>query len=448
MIRIRKGLNLPIAGTPEGSIEAAPPVQRVALLGSDQAGMKPTMLVRVGDRVKLGQPLFTDKKTPGVQYTSPAAGTVVEIHRGAKRRFESIEIDVDGDDCVEFPTHDAGSLVQLERDVVRDNLVASGMWTSLRTRPFSKVPQLDAVPHSIFVTAIDTRPLAPDPAPILKEREADFICGLKVLGRLTDGDVHVCVAPGSGLSVGDAPRVKLEEFGGPHPAGLPGTHIHFLDPVNENKSVWHVGYQDVAEIGRLFTTGKLFPERVISFAGPVVDRPRIVRARRGASVKDLAAGGVGTDCTRLISGSVLDGHIAAGHTGYLGRYHNQISAISDVVERPFLGWLAPGAKMFSATPAFASAIAGIGRKFRLTTATNGDHRPIIPIGIYEKVMPLDFEPTALLKAVIIRDVETAQALGALELDEEDLALCSFVCPGKSSFGPALRDVLTAIEREG
>jgi len=322
------------------------------------------------------------------------------------------------------------------------------MWTALRTRPFSHVPAVDSTPHSLFVTAIDTRPLAPDPAPVIKEREADFVSGLKVLGRLTDGDVHVCAAPDAAIPTGNAPRVTLQPFAGPHPAGLAGTHIHFLDPVNENKTVWHVGYQDVIEIGRLFTTGRLAPERVISFAGPVVDRPRLVRTRRGASIGDLAAGGVGKDCTRLVSGSVLDGQAAVGHTAYLGRYHNQVSAISDVVERPFLGWLAPGAKIFSVTRTFLSGLIGTDRMFRLTTATNGQLRPIIPIGVYEKVMPLDLEPTALLKSLMVGDEEQAQALGALELDEEDLALCSFVCPGKSSFGPALRAVLTTIEKEG
>jgi len=410
--------------------------------------MKPSMLVGEGDRVKLGQPLYTDKKTPGVMHTSPGAGTVVEIHRGAKRRFESIEIELDGDEQVEFPVHSASDLGGLGRDAVRDVLVSSGMWTALRTRPFSKVPQLDSTPHSIFVTAMDTRPLAPDPAPIIKEREADFVCGLKVIGRLTDGDVFVCTAPDAGIATGDAPRTKVEQFSGPHPAGLAGTHIHFLDPVNENKTVWYIGYQDVIEIGRLFTSGKLFPERVISFAGPVVKRPRLLRTRRGASIKDLAADSIGAAGARRVSGSVLDGHRADGHNGYLGRYHNQISVISESVERPFLGWVMPGTNVFSVTHAFLASVTAAGRKFHLTTAAHGDHRPIIPIGVYEKIMPLDFEPTALLKAVIIRDVEIAQALGALELDEEDLALCSFVCPGKSSFGPALRDILTTIEKEG
>ncbi len=448
MIRIRQGLNLPIAGAPEQTIEAAPPVKRIALLGDDHFGMKPTLLVKVGDSVKLGQPVFTDKKTPGVTYTSPGCGKVASVNRGAKRHFESLVIELDGDDEETFDSYTPAELGDLDREKAHANLLASGLWTALRTRPFSNVPVPSSVPHAIFVAAMDTRPLAADPLPIIKARQSDFVSGVRVLKLLTDGTVHVCTTPNADISIGNPGQVRIAEFDGPHPAGLPGTHIHFIEPVSDKKTVWTINYQDVMAIGRLFTTGKLDVERVIALGGPVVDRPRLLRTRLGASIEDITAGSVPTEGVRLISGSVLDGHTAEGNSAFLGCYHLQVSAISDSVGRPFLGWLSPGSDKFSVTRAFTSAITGFGKKFAFSTAAFGDTRPIIPIGVFEKVMPLDFEPVALLKSLAIGDTEVAQALGCMELDEEDLSLCSFVDPGKSAFGTYLRNVLTNIEREG
>ena len=446
--RIRKGLDLPIAGVPEQTIEAAPPVKRVALLGDDHLGMKPTMLVAVGDSVKLGQPVFTDKKTPGVTFTSPGCGKVVSVNRGAKRRFESLVIELDGDDEETFDSYTPLELGDLDREKAHQNLLASGLWTALRTRPFSKVPVPSSVPHAIFVTAMDTRPLAADPSLIIKPRQTEFISGLRVLKRLTEGKIHVCAKAGAEFSVGNPGQVRMAEFDGPHPAGLVGTHIHLIDPVNDKKTVWTIHYQDVIAIGKLFTTGKLDVERVVALGGPVVERPRLLRTRMGASTDDLTAGSVPSEGVRVISGSVLDGHTAEGNVAFLGCYNLQVSVIADTVERPLLGWLAPGSDKYSITRTFLSALTGIGKKFAFNTAAHGERRPIIPIGVFEKVMPLDFEPVALLKSLVIGDTEQAQALGCLELDEEDLSLCSFVDPGKSAFGRHLRNVLTNIEREG
>ncbi len=331
---------------------------------------------------------------------------------------------------------------------VREALVESGLWTALRARPFSKVPPPGSVPASIFVTAIDTHPLAADPVVVVQGSEADFERGLDALTRLTDGEVHLCQRPGASIPGGDRAGVTVQEFAGPHPAGLAGTHIHFVEPVSERRTVWHVGYQDVVATGHLFATGRLSVERVVSLAGPAVERPCLVRTRIGASTEDLVSGRLRGNATRVISGSVLDGRTAAGTQAFLGRYHLQVSAISDERVRSFLGWLGPGWSKFSIKPAFASALGGSRRRFDFTTSSQGDPRAIVPIGTYEKVVPLDLMPTALLKSIVMGDTEHAQALGCLELDEEDLALCSFVCPGKTDFGPPLRDVLERIEKEG
>jgi Na+-transporting NADH:ubiquinone oxidoreductase subunit A len=446
--KIRKGLNVPIAGAPRQAIEAGPPITRVALLGDDYVGMRPKLQVEVGDAVKLGQVLFSDKKTPGVQYTSPGCGEVVAIKRGVRRKFESIVIRLEGDDEESFPSFEDGRLGSLDCDTARDNLVAAGLWTALRTRPFSKVPDPRSAPHAIFVTAIDTQPLAPDPRVVLAGQEKDFERGLRVLSCLTEGKLYVCVGGGTKLSGTGLERVEIAEFVGPHPAGLAGTHIHVLDRVGKKKTVWTIGYQDVLAVGRLFLTGRLPVQRVISLAGPRVSQPRLVATRLGASTDDLLEGQLAPGEARIISGSVLSGRTAADVHAYLGRYHLQVSVISDDRRRTFLGWLGLGWNKFSIKPVYTSALSGRRRKFPLTTSSQGDPRAIVPIGMYEKVLPLDLLPTALLKSIVVGDTERAQALGCLELDEEDLALCSFVCPGKHDFGSSLRDVLTRIEKEG
>lgn len=445
MIKLKHGLDLPITGAPTQRIEAARPVRSVAVIGFDYHGMKPTMEVQVGDRVKLGQLLFTDKKTPGVRYTAPAAGVISAIHRGEKRVLQSVVIDIDGDEQETFAQYAADQLEALSDQQVRENLQQSGLWTALRTRPFSKVPALDAVPSSIFVTAIDTHPLAADPAVIIGEHAADFENGLKVLGNLAK--VFLCKADGANLPGEKLAKVQSEAFAGPHPAGLPGTHIHFLDPVSTSKSVWQIGYQDVIAVGKLFTTGQLFVERVVALGGPVAEQPRLLRTRVGANLEELTAGELKPGFNRVISGSVFGGRTAQGAFAFLGRYHNQVSCLSEGNEREMMHYLRAGVNKHSVLNIFVSKLAGA-KLFNFTTTTNGSPRAMVPVGNYEAVMPLDILPTQLLRYLIVGDTEMAQKLGCLELDEEDLALCTYVCAGKYEYGPILRDNLTRIEKEG
>ncbi len=449
---IAKGLNLPIRGLPQQTIVKGPSIRSVALVGDDYIGLRPTMEVREGDEVKLGQVVMSDKRTPGVQYTSPGTGTVVAVNRGAKRHFESLVVELAGDDEVTFEKFADQNLSQLDRHQVRDQLVASGLWTALRTRPYSRVPDPNSVPQVLLVTAIDTNPLAADPAVVLADREADFVAGLQALSTLADGATYLCKAPGADIPGSDLQCVEVAEFDGPHPAGLVGTHIHLLHPASDRRVVWHIGYQDVAAVGHLLTTGRLSTDRVISLAGPAVREPRLVRTRVGASLAELTAKERLVDAphgVRMISGSVLSGRRLAPMRGFLGRYHQQVTLVPEGGDREFLAWLAPGRQRFSLRRVFASALSGGGsRRFDMNTTLNGSHRAIVPIGVYEQVMPMDILATQLLKALVIEDTEQAQALGCLELDEEDLALCSFVCPSKIDYGPILRQNLTRIEREG
>ncbi|MGY6089941.1 Na(+)-translocating NADH-quinone reductase subunit A [Avibacterium paragallinarum] len=446
MITIKKGLDLPIAGKPEQVIHNGNAVTEVALLGEEYVGMRPSMKVREGDVVKKGQVLFEDKKNPGVLFTAPASGTVTAINRGAKRVLQSVVIQIEGDDQVAFNKYSADELKSLTSEQVRQNLQASGLWTALRTRPFSKVPAVDAVPSSIFVNAMDTNPLAADPEVVLKAHWEDFTNGLTVLSRLHEGKLHLCKAGDSNIPTVDLPNLSIHDFGGPHPAGLSGTHIHFIDPVSATKTVWYLNYQDVIAFGRLFTTGELYNGRVISLAGPQVKNPRLIRTQLGANLSQLTQGELKEGENRIISGSVLSGHKAEGAVDYLGRYALQVSVIAEGREKEFLGWIMPGANKYSIT---RTVLGHFGHKlFNFTTALNGGHRAMVPIGAYERVMPLDIIPTLLLRDLSAGDTDSAQALGCLELDEEDLALCTFVCPGKNDYGPMLRAALDKIEKEG
>lgn len=448
MINIKKGLDLPISGAPEQTISDGKPVRHVALIGFDYNGMKPTMEVKEGDRVKRGSLLFTDKKTEGVRYTSPAAGVVKEINRGERRVFQSLVIEIDGDDAETFARYNEADLAALERQQVVDNLVESGLWTAFRTRPFSKVPAIDSAPNSIFVSVMDTNPLAADPVVIIREQGEAFARGLQILARLTNGKVFVTGKPGSDVPVPKSDAVQVEQFDGVHPAGNVGTHIHYLDPVSMGKTVWSIGYQDVIDIAKLFETGELPVDRVVAIGGPKATNPRLLRTRIGASLTELLDGEIATDCkVRMISGSVFGGRRGDGPCAYLGRFSNQVSVLEEGDKREFMGWLSPGANKFSVMNIYLSKLVG-GKRFDMTTTTNGSERAMVPVGVYEKVMPLDILPTQLLRTLIVGDTEMAQKLGALELDEEDLALCTFVCPGKYEYGPILRENLTRIEIEG
>ena len=445
--RLRLGLDLPLAGEPEQSVHPSPRVSTVALLADDYVGLKPTFHVRPGDAVLPGRLLFEDKSNPGVRFTSPAAGIVRSIHRGEKRAFTSIVIDRHGEHPqLAFRAYTRRKPEQLDAAAVRALLVESGLWTAFRTRPFSRIPAVDAEPYAIFVTAMDTRPHAPHVARALEGRTEEFLAGLRCVARLCAGTTFLCVSPESGVAAPGIERVRVETFAGPHPAGNAGTHIHFLAPVDSRRTVWHVGYQDVAAIGRLFLTGRLELERVVAVAGPGILRPRLVRAPLGASTADLARGDLHPGEQRLVAGSVLDGRTAMGEAGgYLGRYHLQLCALPEGNTRQMFGWIAPGADKFSLWGVVLGAFSR--RKRVLSTSTNGGARAMVPIGAYERVMPLDLLPTFLLRALISRQDEWAEEMGALELDEEDLALCTFVCPGKTEYGPLLRSALTRIRKE-
>ena len=443
---LKKGLDIPISGSPEQKIRPANPVKQVALIGDDYINMKPTMLVNPGDKVTVGQKLFTDKKNQGVVFTSPGCGTVNSINRGERRKFESIIIDLDGEDTITF-CEPSDNPEALEPQSIRELLINSGLWTTLRTRPYGKIPAIDSEPVSLFITATDTSPLAADPLVIINEYQAAYQIGLKILRRLVSCPIHYCTGADQLQPFEEVDGLEYWSFQGPHPAGLPSTHIHFIDPVHENKTVWHIGYQDVIDIGYLFTTGQLRTERVVALAGSGVIQPSLIETRIGASLRELSRKELSLDELRMISGSVLSGRESTGNFSFLGRLHDQVSVIEDSSGRSIFNWLLPGKGRFSIRPVFSSAYIK-NPAFPMNTSLWGGKRAIYPLGTYDEVMPLDIIATSLLKSISVCDTEKSKALGALELIEDDLGLCGFVCPGKNEFGPVLREVLTAIELGG
>jgi len=453
VIETRKGLDIPITGVPDQQNATGKFVRTVAVLGRDFIGLKPRMSVQPGDKVMIGDTLFVDKRDPDVPYTSPGSGTISAVNRGARRALLSVVIDLDESE-EEKASHrdlasvDIGSLVN---DQIRASLITSGLWQAFRTRPYSKVPQSGGSPRSIFVTATDTNPLAADPSAVVSGKEVLFETGLHVVSMLSEGPVYLCTAPSWAGPTGDEKRVKHVAFSGPHPAGLVGTHIHHLDPVGADRAVWHIGYQDVIAIGILFREGRVSTERTIALGGPGIEVPRLISTRLGASIDELVAGemlhnGSGSSVPRTISGSVLSGRTASGTEAFLGRYHVQISAIPDRGKHRLLSWLNPIARGYT----FAGLLKRRQghRTTSFSTASHGRPTAMMPVDALEHIIPLDVVPAPLLRALLIGDTDQAQALGCLELDPEDLALCSFVCPGKNDFGGVLQANLEHIEREG
>lgn len=459
---VSRGLDVPIAGAPSPVIHAAHDVSKVGLLPPDARGIRPRLLVQVGDTVQAGQPIYQDRRDERLRITTAVAGVVSAINRGDRRVIQSVTIDVApgaAGSPAGSPFASWSASVGRDPAKLRALLLESGLWAAIRTRPFSEVPSPDATPHALFVTAMDTQPLAPSVDVIIAERSDDFARGLEALVALTDSPVYLCRAVGS--RSGDGGKgVHVAEFAGKHPSGTVGYHIHTLAPVSREHVAWHLGAQDVIRFGALLRTGHLDATQIIAIGGPVVREPRLLRTVLGANVRELLRGelnaadshGNGAPTAghrehRIISGSVLTGRqVDDDITGYLGRFHQQVSVIPEGQAGEFIGWMLPASRSYTYLPVFLASWARK-RERAFDTRLHGGRRAMVPIGLYEEVMPMDLMPTHLLRAISVGDAEWAESLGVLELDEEDVALCTFVCPSKYEYGAALRRVLDLIASE-
>ena len=451
MIRIKRGLDIPLEGSPQGTPEVLSKPRSVGLLGPDYNGMKPTMLVNTGDKVKLGQGLFEDKKNPGVIFTSPAGGIIQAINRGARRKLQSVVIELDQDELsVIFKKYTPQQIESINSETIREQLVKSGLWTSFRTRPYSKTPRIDDTPNGLFINLMDTNPLALDPNLVISIEKNSFNSGINLLKNLLNCHIYLCTSNQSKYKDLEDEQLSVHEFLGVHPSGLTGTHMHYLSPASATNILWAINFADIINIGGLFLQGQLSTTKYISLAGPQVIEPKIVKTRIGASIDELCAGQLKPSENRIISGSVLNGREAIGAYSYLGKFHNQISVIEEAnsSDREFLNWLRPGFNKHSQLSLYAKSFFSKNKKIKFKTLMNGADRAIVPLGVYEEVFPFQILITILLRYIAIGDTEKIQSLGALELDEEDLALCSYVCPSKYDFGSLLRTNLTTIQEEG
>ena len=450
MIKIKKGLNIPISGTPEDKITDFKNPRSVALVGSDYHGLKPAMLVKEGEKVKIGQPLFEDKKNPGVIFTSPGGGIVESINRVKKWALQSVVIDIiDNEEEISFSPIKTDYLANHTKSSIRENLIESGLWTSFRTRPFSKIPKIDSDPKSIFINCMDTNPLSLDPELIISNNLDNFELGLSAIRLLSGSPLHLCIKQDSSLTFKQEENTHEHIFYGPHPSGLAGTHMHFISPATIDNINWHISYSDVILIGSFFSEGKIPTNKYICLSGPKIENPRIISTRIGACIDEICAGELSQSENRVVSGSLINGREAIGSYAYLGKYHNQICAIEEPnsSDRELFDWALLGRNRFSKLGIFISSLLK-NKEFNIKARMYGPDRAILPLGVYEEVFPLNLLITPLLRALAVGDTQELQSLGILELDEEDLALCSFVCPSKYDFSYLLRERLNAIEVEG
>lgn len=442
--QIKKGRDLPLKGRAETKIVELPMPSSVAVQPPDFKGFKPRLAVHVGDHVKAGNPVLTDKTHPEVRITAPVSGEIKDIRRGAKRVLLEVVIRPDADQ--QFEIFDKAALTSNNREAVQKTLLQSGLWPAIRQRPFSKIATPGDVPKSIFIHAMSTEPLAVDMDAVLDGKEVLFQKGLDVLKTLTDNSVHLCYRQGaSAKTLTEAKNVEHHQFRGPHPAGNVGTHIHAVDPIKKGDVVWFVEAQDVVRIGHLAETGKYSAERCVAVTGEAAVKRHIAKTVIGAPLSVLFDG---TDLSglRCLSGGVLTGK-SMGAAGFLRYYDSQVTAIPEVNQRRLLGWLTPGFDRFSLTRTYASAFTSR-EAFSFDTDINGGERAIVLNHIYDQYNALDILTYFLIKAVVGGDIEEAERLGLLECDEEDFALATFACPSKVDVGGLIQSCLDIVEREG
>ncbi|MCD4709951.1 MAG: Na(+)-translocating NADH-quinone reductase subunit A, partial [Bacteroidales bacterium] len=441
------GLDIKMNGQAEKIYVKAPRAKTYAIKPGDWHGLTPKIIPKLCDQVKVGTPIFYDKYNPDVKFTSPVSGILSSINRGERRRIVEVVIEDDGKDSAESFLQ--GDPVTLKREQIVENLLESGLWPTIRQRPYTVIAKHELVPKSIFISAFDTSPLAPDFDFLLKDSEEDFQWGVNALQQLTKGKVHLNLDGRypSVRTLNDIKGVEINRFKGPHPAGNVGIQIHKLDPINKGEVVWVVQPQDVLAIGRLFRTGKYDPSVVVALTGARVEKPQYYRTIRGTAVAPLLEKQLKEDNNRVISGNVLNGRKIDAETGYVGFLDSQLTVIPEGNYYELFGWMLPGFKKLSVARSFASTWLTPNRKFDLDTNYHGGERAFVMTGEYEKVLPMDIYPMQLLKAILVNDIDKMEQLGIYEVDEEDLALCEFVCTSKTPVTKILRDGLTSLRKE-
>ncbi len=445
-IKIKRGLDIKLAGEANKMFSDLPLPETFAIKPPDFIGVTPKLLVKQGDEIQAGTPLFNDKNNEAINFCSPVSGEVIEIIRGEKRKI--LEVKILSDKEITYVDFSKASPNDLSREDIIQALLNSGVWPFIRQRPFGIIANPNETPKSIFISAFDSNPLAPDNDFILRGNDEEFQTGLDALRKLTDGKVHLNISgditPATVFT--NSRGVEINKISGPHPAGNVGVQIHHINPVNKGEVTWCLNPQDVLIIGKLFTLGKFDPVRVVALTGSQIKNPKYYKTLVGSSVKNIIIdGGLKEGENRIISGNVLTGKQIPSD-GYLNFYDSQITVIREGNEHEFMGWLAPGFHKFSLSRTFFSWLTP-NKKYDLNTNLHGEERPFVVTGEYEKVFPMNIYPVQLLKSILIEDIEMMENLGIYEVVEEDFALCEFVCTSKIESQDIIRRGLDIIRKE-
>ncbi len=440
-IKLCKGLDIKLVGKAEARLENAPMAKSYAVSPLDYENITPKLLVKVGDKVEAGSALFFDKNNPRILFTSPVSGVVSAINRGEKRKLLNIAIEPDATQVYKQLT--VVDVAKAERSAIVEMLLESGLWTRIVERPYGIIANPDATPKAIFVSAFDSAPLAPDYNFVLSNEKAAIEAGMAVLARLTEGKVHLSARKGDEGFMAEVKGVEYHTFSGKHPVGNVGVQIHHIDRIAKGDIVWTVNIQDVAMIGRMVTTGKLDMSKTIAVAGSEVEKPCYKRVIAGAAVESIV--GEVKDGVRIISGDVLTG-VATAKDGYLAANANMVTLIPEGDKYEFMGWAMPRFHRFSVSGSYFSWLFPK-KSYNLDTNTNGEERPFVVTGLYEKYLPMDVYVSYLLKACLTKDLDKMENLGLYEVLPEDLALCEFVDPSKINMQQVLRDGINLMIKE-
>ncbi len=448
-IKLKKGFDINLAGKPELKITEISQPETFALKPTDFLGIsRPKLLVQAGDTVKAGTPLLFDKFSEQVRYCSPVSGEVAEIKLGEKRKL--LEIRILADKKIEYLKHKSYSISEiasLSKNDAAALMMEGGVWPGIIQRPYGIVANPEVQPKSIFISAFDSSPLAPNVAFTLQGREQYFQAGLDVLRKFTSGTVHLNIDGRSEVPqvFAHAKGVQLNKIIGPHPAGNVGVQIHHLDPISKGQTVWTTTPYFVTQIGRLFLEGVYDASKVVAVAGSEITTPSYIKTYSGVHLGKLLSGLMKAGHNRVISGNVLTG-TPIGPDGYLGFYHQQVTVIPEGDFEEFLGWILPSTSKISFHRAFGLLPFLNGKKeFKADTNTHGEQRSFVVTGAFEKVTPMDILPTYLFKAILASDYDEMEALGIFELIEEDIALCEFIDPSKNDLQQILREGIEMIQ---
>ncbi len=445
VIKIKKGLNISMLGTAEKIIKKANQAEYYAVKPTDFKGIRPKLVVKVGDKVKAGTPLFYDKFQPEVQFTSPVSGEVTAINRGERRVI--LEVVVRADATIEYEEFQFGDSTNLSKEEIVAVLQQSGLWPTIRQRPYSTIANPDDSPKAIFISAFDSAPLAPDMDYVAKEYIDYFQKGIDILSKLTEGTIHLNINADypAAETFTKAKGVQINKFTGPHPSGNVGVQINKIDPINKGEIVWYTYPQEIITIGQLFDKGIYDATKIIALAGSEVQNPKYYKILNGASIKNIIDGNVNDGEHRYISGNVLTGS-KISDDGFVGYYDNQVTIIPEGKYYDFFGWATPGFKKYTASRALLSWLIP-GKKYRLDTNIHGGQRAYVMTGEYNKVFPMDIYPVQLIKAIMVEDIDKMEQLGIYEVDEEDFALCEYVCTSKIEVQSIIRTGLDLMKKE-